>query len=30
LSTAELVAEATGSALGATAFQRHLRERYLG
>ena len=30
LSTAELVERATGSPLGTAAFERHLRERYLG
>jgi len=30
LSTAELVEAATGAALGTAAFERHLRERYLG
>ena len=29
LSTAELVEAATGAPLGTTAFERHLRERYL-
>ena|ERR1051326_4666084 len=29
LSTADLVQEATGAPLGTTAFERHLRERYL-
>ncbi len=30
LSTAELVERATGAPLGTAAFERHLRERYLG
>ena len=30
LSTADLVLDATGTPLGTVAFERHLRERYLG
>ncbi len=30
MSTAELVEAATGAPLGTAAFERHLRQRYLG